>query len=143
MLRGKVSYLQDISVAHTGAQVIQPRRFKDLCISAEPRADTLQILEVWRLHKWDAVVSVHWRHGHKGTTMGDLMGRRIRKAGSERRQGSISSKTPTSLRIHAHTGKNTCIHREYNNACMSKHCPQRDLSGLAELACQMASYGHT
>jgi len=50
----------------------------DLCISAEARAEMLRILEVWRLHKWDAAVSLLWRQGHKGTTMGDLMGRRIR-----------------------------------------------------------------
>lgn len=58
------------------AHIWRPQRscqVKDLGISAEAAAQMLQILEVWRFHKWEVMVSLCWRQRHKGPTTGDLM----------------------------------------------------------------------
>lgn len=141
MLRGKESNLWHTSGGHTGAQVIPPSRLRIRAFLQRP----VQI-HCRYCRSGDYISGKLWSPcaGDRGTKAQrwEIWWAGGLEAGSERRQASISSKTPTSLWIHAHTahsethakthvyiGIQQCTQSQ-SYTCKSKHCPQCDLSGL-------------
>lgn len=106
MLRAEERYLRRASAGHTGAPLIRPGRLR---IHAEVWAEMLQILQVWRLHKWEKTCTVCWRRGHKGTKAQtqtvDTMGTRIRRSTWE----APGQYQPVSEHMHGKV-KNTWSH---------------------------------
>lgn len=72
-----VERLKNTYLCQTSGATPEPRRWSRAVYGPTGlhrcAADARQILEVWRLHKWEAMVSPCWRQGHKGPTMRDLI----------------------------------------------------------------------
>lgn len=97
VLRGKEKYLLYTSGGHTGAQVIQPSRLRIW-------ASLQRYYRYWR--SGDYISGKLWSPctGDRGTKaqQWEIWSAEGLEAGSERRQASISNKTPASPQIQTH-----------------------------------------